>query len=270
MTIMITNKEKGLFLSLFNRGGYVLTFSTSSFDAFTMESVGVPLCETYGLSKGKSLESFLHDKDYSDIDKEKLLYDLLEYYESSYLFEDECGIYSPNSNYKTLYNLCKDIRDKNKGLVTAAILVDQVNNEINSDYINKTLGLIINTCSEFPAVAIGKSKELIESVCKTILDDYGFEYKEMTLNKLVKETMNHLNVSIEKIDESMKMSENIKGVINAMTSIVHNIGELRNEYGDGHGKSKDFAGLQPRHAKLVYGATSTVVYFLWETYKLKK
>ena len=35
--------EVGGFLRLFNRGGYVLNFSTSSFDAFTLDSVGVAL-----------------------------------------------------------------------------------------------------------------------------------------------------------------------------------------------------------------------------------
>ena len=40
----MTEIEKGCFLSLFNRGGYVLNFTTDSFDTFTMSSVGVSLC----------------------------------------------------------------------------------------------------------------------------------------------------------------------------------------------------------------------------------
>ena len=32
--------EKGAFLRLFNRNGYVLDFSTNDFDVFTLESVG--------------------------------------------------------------------------------------------------------------------------------------------------------------------------------------------------------------------------------------
>ena len=45
--------ERGVFIKLFNRGGYVLDFSTSDFDTFTLESVGVALCEKYHLSKGR-------------------------------------------------------------------------------------------------------------------------------------------------------------------------------------------------------------------------
>lgn len=48
---MLSNSEKGTLIKLFNRGGYVLDFSTADFDAFTMDSVGVPLCETYKQSK---------------------------------------------------------------------------------------------------------------------------------------------------------------------------------------------------------------------------
>ena len=49
----MTEIEKGMFLSLFNRGVYVLDFTDDSFDVFTMESVGVPVRSKYGLSKGK-------------------------------------------------------------------------------------------------------------------------------------------------------------------------------------------------------------------------
>ena len=43
----LTHLEKGLFVKLFNRGGYVLDFSTNDFDVFTMSNVGVALCEKY-------------------------------------------------------------------------------------------------------------------------------------------------------------------------------------------------------------------------------
>ena len=37
----MTEIEKGLFLRLFNRGGYVLNFTTSSFDTFTKSSIAL-------------------------------------------------------------------------------------------------------------------------------------------------------------------------------------------------------------------------------------
>ena len=77
--------EKGVFLKLFNRGGYVLDFSTNDFDIFTMASIGIPLCTKYELSKGKSLIAYLSEA--SDVDGTKLLRDLLEYYEINYKSE---------------------------------------------------------------------------------------------------------------------------------------------------------------------------------------
>lgn len=76
----MTEIEKGLFLRLFNRGGYVLNFTTSSFDTFTKSSIGVALCAHYGLSKGRSLTKYIEEE--SDVSGTKLLCDLFDYYEA--------------------------------------------------------------------------------------------------------------------------------------------------------------------------------------------
>ena len=81
----MNNTEKVLFLKLFNRGGYVLDFSTADFDTFTMESVGVA----------------------------------------------------------------------------------------SSEYINKQMCIMLENQSTNPTEAIGNAKELIESCCKTILEQEG-------------------------------------------------------------------------------------------------
>ena len=59
--------EKGGFLKLFNRGGYVLDFSTNDFDTFTMESIGIPLCQHYQMSKGKSLVAYCSEASEEDV-----------------------------------------------------------------------------------------------------------------------------------------------------------------------------------------------------------
>lgn len=41
------NIDKGAFLKLFIRDGFVLDFTKPNFDAFTMNSVGVSLCQEY-------------------------------------------------------------------------------------------------------------------------------------------------------------------------------------------------------------------------------
>ena len=59
--------EVGTFLKLFNRGGYVLDFSTNDFDVFTLGSIGVALCDKYKMSKGKSLTAYLNEASDGDV-----------------------------------------------------------------------------------------------------------------------------------------------------------------------------------------------------------
>lgn len=58
---VLSKIEIGAFLKLFNRGGYVLDFSTNDFDVFTLDSVGVAVCDKYEMSKGKSLTAYIND-----------------------------------------------------------------------------------------------------------------------------------------------------------------------------------------------------------------
>ena len=92
--------ERSAFLKLFNRRGYVLDFSTNDFDIFTTESIGVPLCQKYGLSKGASLSTFCSEA--SDFDVTKLLFDLLRYYECHI-----AGTYAEDEDDHRLFEKCK-------------------------------------------------------------------------------------------------------------------------------------------------------------------
>ena len=83
----LSDIEIGTMVNFLNEGGYVLDFSTADFDAFTYKSIGVPLCETYRLSKGKSLIAYINDTKYED--KIKLLSDLIRYYELSSMKEHD-------------------------------------------------------------------------------------------------------------------------------------------------------------------------------------
>ena len=91
--LLLDNKEKYILKRFFNTGGYVLNFSTASFDSFTYQSVGIKICEKYKLSKGRSLESFIDEASTPLIIQ--LSYDLVEHYEivkqdlSSDMIKDE-------------------------------------------------------------------------------------------------------------------------------------------------------------------------------------
>ena len=94
--------EKDPFIKLFNRGGYVLDFNDFRFDAFTQESIGVPLLTRYGLSKGKSLEQFVNEAPRNAA--LKLFSDLMDYYEYAFIQKDD-----GDTDYQRLYKRCKEI-----------------------------------------------------------------------------------------------------------------------------------------------------------------
>ncbi len=173
---ILTQIEKGAFLKLFNRGGYVLNFSTDDFNVFTMESVGVALCQKYGLSKGKSLTAFIGEA--NEADTIKLLSDLLSYYELHYTKEytpseknEEYGYSWYNEEYARLYAKCKTYLSRINPLENPlAPNAEALKDKFSSEYLSKQIELMLKMQSENPTSAIGQAKELIESCCKTILD----------------------------------------------------------------------------------------------------
>lgn len=272
--VILSEIEKGIFLKLFNRGGYVLDFSTNDFDIFTMASIGVPLCERYELSKGKSLIAYLAEA--SDVDGTRLLKDLLEYYEINYKSEydknenEEYLNYKYNQQYANLYKKCKEIILKiNKS--PFELRGEELQEKFSSEYISKQINLMLKMQKENPTEAIGKAKELIESCCKTILEEKNKSWsKNWDIGKLTGKTLELLDLVPDKILGVDKTSENMKAVLGNLRSIPIKLAEIRNLYGSGHGKSASFTGLETRHAKLAVGCSITFVTFLWDTYEENK
>ena len=272
----MNNNEKGVFLKLFNRGGYVLNFSTAEFDSFTMESVGVELCSKYGLSKGKSLNAFINEA--TDDLSNKLLLDLLEYYESQYPnFEkerdgivDQFSFGITNDGYAKYYAKCKEIATRIKTNQFSTFATTSVKEAFTSEYINRQLSIMLENQSTNPTESIGKAKELIESCCETILEKKGVvANKDWKLNPLVDKAMELLEITPKHIPETAKEAASIKAILGSLKGIATHIAIIRNAYGSGHGKSASYKGLQERHAKLAIGSSITLVNFLWDSFERK-
>lgn len=121
------------------------------------------------------------------------------------------------------------------------------------------------------ALAIGTAKELVESVCKTILFERSIEVLVGDdIPILTKKTLKELKLIPDGIPDQAKGADIIKELLRSMSTIGINIGKLRNLYGTGHGKDGRTSGLSLRHAKLAVGAASTFTVFLLETYEEQK
>lgn len=258
------------FTSLFNRGGYVLNFSTADFDRFTFNSIGIKLCEEYCLSKGKSLEVFC-DKG-EELKVIKLLSDLLAYYEEWFQEEINPEKIGYSEYYANLYNKCKQILTElpsNNALINLS--TETIKEKFSSTYLNQQIDLMVKMKDENPTETIGKSKELIETCCKNILENEKINYDPKSdVNTLTKLTMTTLNIHVDSVSDSNPEAKTIKKILGSLSGIAASISELRNSYGSGHGKNINFQGLTSRHADLAIGSSVTLVKYLWDTYEWRK
>ena len=118
-----------------------------------------------------------------------------------------------------------------------------------------------------PGLAIGTAKELVESVCKTILDSRNIAYaNDADISALVKDARKALGLIPDSIPNSAKGAESIRRLLSNLGNVAQGLGELRNLYGTGHGKVGAAKGLSPRHARLAVGSAATLATFLFETH----
>lgn len=145
--------------------------------------------------------------------------------------------------------------------------IESLKENFNSAYIDNQIDIMMNMADEHPNLAIGKSKELIESCAKTILKDQKIDFDtNMELVQLVKKTYQTLNIHSSSLDKDNKYYQTAIKILGSLSAITQNMAELRNAYGDGHGKDSSFQNLPPRYAYLAIGTATTVVRFMWDTY----
>ncbi len=272
---VITKKEEGIFLLLYNRNGYVLDFTNNTFDVFTTASIGEALQTKYGLSKGKSLVAYLNEA--SDADRTKLLVDLFRHYEEEMEYEYNqdyedflwSGISRYDEKYAKIYLKCKDIIDRlDGGTAAIAKTVKSLKIKFSSEYLSQQIDLMVQMQTTNPTNAIGMAKELIESCCKTILDEMSVTYsKDDDVPQLASKTMDILNLLPANVQSTDRGADAIKAVLGSLRAIPTKLAEIRNSFGSGHGKSASFQGLEVRHAKLAVGSSITFVDFIWSTYE---
>ena len=275
----ITKKEEGLFLALFNRDGYVLNFNDSTFNAFTASSIGEALKQKYGMSKGKSLAAYLNDA--TDANRTNILVDLFHHYEDEMEYEfnkdyEDVTWWGNSSRYDEkyakLYQKCKEVVDRLEGsTVVITQTAEELKMKFSSEYLSRQIDLMVKMQVSDPTNAIGMAKELIESCCKTILDEKGIAYtKNDDVPQLADKTMDALNLLPANVQPTDRGADAIKAVLGNLRAIPTKLAEIRNPFGSGHGKSASFKGLEVRHAKLAVGSSITFVDFVWSTYEASK
>lgn len=118
-----------------------------------------------------------------------------------------------------------------------------------------------------PAQTISSCKELIESLCKIILDKSKLDYSNSDdLQKLYRKVADLLLLNAEAVTANVVASQTSQKILRTLITTVQSLGELRNELGLGHGRASVSVGLT-RHARLSLNATVTVAEFLLDTWQ---
>jgi hypothetical protein len=138
---------------------------------------------------------------------------------------------------------------------------------LDAPELDRQLDRLYAAVDEDPSLALGTAKELIETACKTILEERRFAIDAgWDLGRLVKETRQSLHLLPDDIPDGAKGEEAIRRLLSNLGAVAQALAELRNLYGTGHGRSGKRRGIEPRHARLAAGAAAALVTFLLDTH----
>lgn len=142
---------------------------------------------------------------------------------------------------------------------------------LTSNWMQAEISRINASIESDPALAIGTSKDLVESCCKAILEELSVPVEKTDdLPTLSKKICRELGLLPDGISAEAKGADIIRRTLSNLTSITKGIAELRGLYGSGHGRDNKHVGLQPRHARLAASCAITFVDFATETFIQRK
>jgi len=130
---------------------------------------------------------------------------------------------------------------------------------------------ILENVDSDPGDAITSSKALLESACRHVLADFGENPSPSAgMGELFKQTLRRLSLLPEQVSEQAKGVDAARKVLRSMQATVQGLAELRNLYGDPHGKGPGYRGLQSRHARLAATMAGAIAVFLVETHERRR
>ena len=134
--------------------------------------------------------------------------------------------------------------------------------------IRQTVEAIEGAIHNQPALVFDLAKALVETICKTILEDLDVDYNNFDAPKLLKETMTQLRLFPSGHESPSKVAESIKRTVGGLMATVQGLCELRNREGmASHGREAFSSNLEPMQAILAASAADAVSSFLWNVHK---
>jgi len=137
------------------------------------------------------------------------------------------------------------------------------------DYITKLVSTLERSVYSNPNLSFDLAKSLIESVCKTILNDRGHEFdRNINFPTLTRTTLEQLQIVPDEYAEAAAVKQCFDKTLDGFLKIFSGIGELRNKEGlASHGKDAYTPMLDPLQAQLMARAADAVVNFLYKSHR---
>ena len=137
---------------------------------------------------------------------------------------------------------------------------------LNADSVSAAWGKALARRGSDPDGAITAARSLLESVCKTILDDLEAAYDDRKddLPKLYGRVSKEL-----KLAPSDHTEEQFRAILGGCTTVVNGLGSIRNRTSDAHGQGRKTYKPGERHAALAVNLAGSMALFLMETHEAR-
>jgi hypothetical protein len=107
---------------------------------------------------------------------------------------------------------------------------------------------------------------MLESTCKTLLDDLGIAYRERDDRPALYRKLS----SALGLAPSAHTEEQFKAILGACNTVVQELGSLRNRVSDSHGPGRKSYRPAARHAALAVNLAGSMALFLIQTHEARQ
>jgi len=147
------------------------------------------------------------------------------------------------------------------GSLPSATLIDVIKKK-NLVAIETEFHRALANLQRSPREAVSAACNMLESVCKTFIEDNKLE---MPFKKDLRSVWAIVRKEL-KFEPGSLEDEDLKKILSGMLSAVDGIGSLRTHASSAHGQGRKTYRLEPRHARLAVNAPHTVSMFVLETW----
>lgn len=141
--------------------------------------------------------------------------------------------------------------------------ITEVLASLETGYVDQIWHKALERKETDPEGAVTAARTLLESVCKSILDEKGVDYDDKSdLPKLYHQTAYELNLAPGQHSEEL-----FSKILGNCQSVVGTLGAIRNAHSDAHGDGKAYYKPAPRHAELAVNLAGSMAMFLVRTWE---